>query len=88
MTATASYGTVSAHEAYTLDQLAAIFNRDRDWVRNTFIRPIDHHSKKRLLDAEGQPIPGVFHFRQGGNYIISGQSLLAWIMEHGDRVIE
>lgn len=82
-------GVVSATEAYTLDELALIFNRDRDWVRYTFIRPTDHRTKQRLIDeATGRPVPGVFHFRQGGQYSVPGQALINWMMEHGEQELE
>lgn len=86
--ATSTYGVISSTELYTLDQLAQIFDKGRDWVYDTFIRPVDPQTKKRLSDEDGRPVPGVFHFRKGSSYFIPGQSLLAWIIEHGDRNIE
>jgi hypothetical protein len=84
----AAYGTISATEAYTLEQLALILNRPRAWAYNTFIRPIDPKTKRRLDGPDGEPLEGVFHFRSGTNYIIPGQALLAWISEHGTRYID
>jgi hypothetical protein len=73
---------------YTLDQLAAKLNRPREWTYNTLIRPIDHKTKKRLRDSEGNIVPGVFHFKHGAAYLIPGRSLLDWVMEHGGRNAE
>ena len=88
MPATLVYGAISTHEAYTLEMLATVFNRDREWVRETFVRPTVHDSGKRLLGADGRPVPGVYHFRQGGNTIIPGQCLLNWLMEHGEQTTD
>ena len=54
------------------------------------IRPLDavDKTKQRLMDAEGCPLAGVFHFRVGSIYLIPGQTLIAWIMEHGERILE
>jgi len=88
MAQTAIFGEFSATEVYTLDQVAAKLNRPREWVYNTLIRPVNHKTKQRLKDAEGCPLAGVFHFRVGSIYLIPGQTLIAWIMEHGERVLE
>jgi len=88
MAQTAVFGEFSASELYTLDQVAAKLNRPREWAYNTLIRPVNHKTKQRLKDEEGNPLPGVFHFRSGSIYLIPGQTLIAWIMEHGERTVE
>ncbi len=88
MAQTAVYGEFSASEVYTLEQVAAKLNRPREWAKDTLIRPIDHKTKQRLLDDHGNPVPGVFHFRAGTVYLIPGQTLIAWILEHGERCEE
>jgi hypothetical protein len=80
----AHLGAFSDSEFYSLEAIAAKLNRDRDWVRNTFIRPVDHNSKKRLLDENGVPVAGVRHFRHGAEYLISGRILHEWIIEHSE----
>lgn len=86
-TATAPFGEFSAYTVYTLEQLAEKCGRDRRWAYDAFIRPVNHKTKKRWLDApEGEPIPGVKHARIGAMYFISGQSLMAWLSEWGDRI--
>jgi hypothetical protein len=84
MAATPAPGIFSMTESYSLEQLTVMCGRPREWVRNTFIRPVDHRTKKRLINKEtGEPIRGVFHFRLGSMYIIPGQALIAWLMENG-----
>lgn len=68
---------------YTLDQIAAKLNRPREWTYNTLIRPIDHKTKKRLRDEEGNVVPGLFHYKHGACYLIPGQSILEWVKTHG-----
>ena len=88
MAQAATFGEFSTSEMYTLEQVAAKLNRPREWAYNTLIRPVDHKTKQRLKDAEGNPLHGVFHYRVGSVYLIPGQTLIAWIMEHGERNVE
>lgn len=85
MATTAIYGEFSALEAYTLEQIGAKFNRDRTWAYYAFIKPSEHHTRRRLVDGDGRPIPGVLHKKIGTTYIVTGQALIAWIMEYGER---
>lgn len=81
------FGDISALEAYSLDKLGAIFNHDKDWARDTFVRPIDRKTKVRKLDQRtGKPLPGVRHFRAGWEIIITGAALIRWLEEHGDQI--
>ena len=86
MAQTAIFGEFSATEVYTLDQVAAKLNRPRKWTYDTLIRPVDPITRKRLVDADGIPIPGIFHYKRGSLYLIPGQTMIAWIMEHGERI--
>ena len=86
LAARSSVSCFSSEEAYTLEQIGARLNRPREWVYNTFIRPVDHRTKRRLLNADGRPIPGVFHFKMGASCVVPGKTLIAWIMEQGGRM--
>jgi hypothetical protein len=87
MTATSNYGEISAFSAYSLDRIGAIFNHDREWAKDTFIRPIDRNTKQRRIDKKtGEPLCGVAHFKVGWETIVTGEALLRWLSEHGDNV--
>ncbi|MEI8376856.1 MAG: hypothetical protein WCJ35_28920 [Planctomycetota bacterium] len=81
-----AFGEFSAYEVYTLEQVAAKLNRPRKWTYDTLIRPIDHGSKKRLLDSEGNPVPGVFYRKIGSLYFIPGLAMIAWTSERVERI--
>jgi hypothetical protein len=85
--ATNYYGTIRADEAYTAEQLALMFNKSRQWVLDTYVRPVDANDKRKT-DRDGNPIPGVHCHKQGGTIIILGQSLLGWIAENGTRAVD
>lgn len=89
MAAATEFGAISADEAYCVEALTRIFNVDKEWVRDSFIRPINRNTKKRLTDPEtGNPLPGVRHVRLGNKTIVTGRDLINWIAEYGAQMGE
>lgn len=83
MATTPSPGIIRDDELYCIEQLTIIFNRPRNWVRDTFIRPVDPATRKRKRDKKGDLVPGVFHFKAGSFFAIPGSAIKAFVMENG-----
>ena len=72
-TAITHLGEIHDGVVYTDQRLAAVLNRKRDWVLETFIFPRDDDDK---------PVQGVPCFRRGHLYHIRGEAIRLWIEEH------
>jgi hypothetical protein len=65
-------GEISDTETLTHVQLAKRFRRDPDWVKRTFLFPVDE---------TGRPLPGVPHWQAGMYFMISGRLFRLWVEE-------
>lgn len=81
-------GDFSPDHVYTLEAIGAKFGRDKTWAYYAFIRPSDHHTRERRLDAEGKCVPGMFHLKIGTVYLVSGRAILDWLQEHGSVCVD